>query len=91
MDKIQPLYDRVLIKPLPVESKTYSGIIIPDTAKKKSKKGEVVEVGKGKNKQKMTVKKGDIVLYGKYSGTNINIDGKKYLIMHESDIYAIIN
>jgi chaperonin GroES len=88
--KIQPLADRVLIKPAKAEEKTAGGIIIPDTAKEKPQKGLVVAVGKGKKDEPMTVKVGDTVLYGKYSGTEITLDGKDYLIMRESDIVAII-
>ena len=88
--KIQPLADRVLIKPAPAEEKTVGGIIIPDTAKEKPQKGTVVAVGPGKKDEPMTVKKGDTVLYGKYSGTEVSIDGKNYLIMKESDIYATL-
>lgn len=88
--KIKPLHDRVIIEPLPVESKTTTGIIIPDTAKDKPQKGIVISVGPGKNNYKMTVKKGDKVLYGKYSGTDLKINDKEYLIMHESDIFAIV-
>lgn len=87
---IKPLADRVLVKPAEAEQKTATGIIIPDTAKEKPMEGEVVAVGQGKKDEPMTVKKGDRVLYGKYSGTEINIDGEQYLIMRESDIYAII-
>ncbi|MBO7490426.1 MAG: co-chaperone GroES [Bacteroidales bacterium] len=88
--KIKPLADRVLIEPAEVEQKTASGIIIPDTAKEKPQRGKVVAVGKGTKDYEMTVKVGDKVLYGKYSGTEINIDGTVYMIMKESDIYAII-
>lgn len=88
--KLQPLEDRVLVKPAAAEEKTSSGIIIPDTAKEKPQKGTVVAVGKGKKDEPMTVKNGDNVLYGKYSGTEITMDGEEYLIMRESDIYAII-
>jgi chaperonin GroES len=87
---VKPLADRVLIKPKEAEEKTQSGIIIPDTAKEKPMEGEVVAVGCGKKDEPMTVKVGDKVLYGKYSGTEINIDSVQYLIMRESDIYAII-
>ena len=87
---IQPLADRVLIKPAEAEQKTASGIIIPDTAKEKPQRGEVIAVGKGTKDCEMTVKVGDNVLYGKYSGTEISIDGTSYMIMKESDIYAII-
>ncbi|MDR0972230.1 MAG: co-chaperone GroES [Bacteroidales bacterium] len=88
--KVQPLADRVLVKPQEAENKTASGIIIPDTAKEKPMKGEVIAVGMGKKDEPMCVKVGDKVLYGKYSGTEITIDGTEYLIMRESDIYAII-
>jgi chaperonin GroES len=92
---IKPLADRVLVKPLPAEEKTASGIIIPDTAKEKPMQGEVVAVGKGKVADdgktfENEVKVGDKVLYGKYSGTEVTVDGVEYLIMRESDIYAII-
>lgn len=86
---IRPLSDRVLIKPAEAEEKTSTGIIIPDTAKEKPMEGEVIAIGQGKKDEPITVKVGDKVLYGKYSGTEINIDGNKYLIMRESDIYAI--
>lgn len=86
----KPLADRVLIEPSPAEEKTASGIIIPDNAKEKPLQGKVIAVGQGKTDEKMTVKKGDSVMYGQYSGTEIKIDGKKYLIMKESDIYGII-
>jgi chaperonin GroES len=88
--KIKPLADRVLIEPAPAEEKTAAGIIIPDTAKEKPQKGTVVAVGNGKKDEPMTVKTGDVVLYGKYAGTEITIDGINYLIMRESDIVAII-
>jgi chaperonin GroES len=88
--KIKPLADRVLIKPASAEEKTAGGIIIPDTAKEKPQKGTIIAVGPGTGEQKMTVKPGDIVLYGKYSGTEISYEGKNYLIMKESDIYAIV-
>ena len=87
---IQPLADRVLIEPAAAEQRTASGIIIPDTAKEKPQRGKVLAVGKGTKDHEMTVKVGDNVLYGKYSGTEIDIDGTKYMIMKESDIYAII-
>lgn len=87
---IRPLADRVLIEPSSAEEKTSGGIIIPDTAKEKPQKGTIVAVGPGTSDQKMTVKVGDTVLYGKYSGTDINYDGRDYLIMKESDIYAIV-
>lgn len=90
MVNVKPLGDRVLVKPASAESKTASGIIIPDTAKEKPHKGEVVAVGPGKKDEPMHVKVGDRVLYGKYSGTEISIDGYDYLIMKESDIYAVV-
>jgi len=88
--KIKPLADRVVIEPAPAEEKTAGGIIIPDTAKEKPLKGTVVAVGSGKKDEPMTVKVGDQVLYSKYAGTEITIDGKEYLIVRESDISAII-
>ena len=87
---ITPLHDRVIVKPAPAEEKTAGGIIIPDTAKEKPQKGTVVAAGPGKKDEPMTVKKGDNVLYGQYSGTEIKIDGSTYLIMKESDIYGIL-
>ena len=87
---IKPLADRVLVEPAAAEEKTAGGIIIPDTAKEKPQKGTIVAVGPGKKDEPMTVKVGDTVLYGKYSGTEISIDGNNYLMMKESDIYAII-
>ncbi|HXH19378.1 MAG TPA: co-chaperone GroES [Chitinophagales bacterium] len=87
---IKPLADRVLVKAQAAEEKTKGGIIIPDTAKEKPQKGEVVAVGSGKKDEPITVKVGDTVLYGKYAGTEINIDGEDYLIMRESDILAVI-
>lgn len=87
---VKPLADRVVVEPAPAEEKTASGIIIPDTAKEKPMRGKVVAVGSGKKDEPLTVKVGDNVLYGKYAGTEIQIDGKDYLIMRESDIYAII-
>ena len=88
--KIKPLADRVVVEPMEAEQKTMGGIIIPDTAKEKPQKGVVVAVGAGKKDEPMTVKEGDKVLYGKYSGNELSIDGKDYLIMRESDIFAII-
>jgi len=92
--KIKPLSDRVLVKPEPAEEKTSSGIIIPDTAKEKPQEGTVVAAGPGKvengNKIDMSVKEGDKVLYGKYSGTEITLDGDEYLIMRETDILGIV-
>ena len=87
---VKPLADRVLIEPAAAEQKTSGGIIIPDTAKEKPQRGLVVAVGNGKKDEPMTVKEGDKVLYGKYAGTEITVEGKEYLIMKESDIYAII-
>ncbi|MHA7878061.1 MAG: co-chaperone GroES [Bacteroidota bacterium] len=87
---IKPLADRVLVAPAPAEEKTASGIIIPDTAKEKPQKGQVVAAGPGKKDEPMTVKVGDYVLYGKYGGTEIAIEGNDYLIMRESDIYAVV-
>jgi chaperonin GroES len=88
--KIRPLADRVLVEPAQAEEKTAGGIIIPDTAKEKPQKGTVVAVGTGKKDEPMTVKVGETVLYGKYAGTEITVDGTNYLIMRESDIVAII-
>ena len=87
---IKPLADRVLIEPMQAETKTASGIIIPDNAKEKPQKGTVVAVGNGTKDEPMTVKKNDTVLYGKYAGTELKLDGKDYLIMRESDILAIV-
>ncbi len=93
--KIKPLHDRVVVKAAAPEEVTKGGIILPDTAKEKPMQGEVVAVGTGKVAEDgkttpLTLKKGDKVLYGKYSGTEITIDGEEYLIMRESDVYAII-
>ena len=88
--KIKPLADRVLVEPLEAETKTASGIIIPDTAKEKPQKGNVVAVGAGTKENPITLKVGENVLYGKYSGTELKLDGKDYLIMRESDILAIV-
>jgi len=88
--KIQPLSDRVLVEPQAAETKTASGIIIPDSAKEKPQQGKVVAVGKGKKDHDMTVKVGDTVLYGKYSGTELKLDGGDYLMMREDDILAIV-
>jgi chaperonin GroES len=87
---VKPLADRVLVEPAAAEEKTAGGIIIPDTAKEKPQKGKIVAVGNGKPDEPLTVKEGDIVLYGKYAGTEINIEGTDYLIMRESDIFAIV-
>ena len=86
----KPLADRVLVEPAAAEEKTASGIIIPDTAKEKPQKGKIVAIGTGKKEEPINVKVGDVVLYGKYSGTEITIEGIEYLIMKESDIYGII-
>tara|TARA_X000001036_G_scaffold348598_1_gene328964 strand:- start:6 stop:284 length:279 start_codon:yes stop_codon:yes gene_type:complete len=87
---IKPLADRVLIEPAAAETKTSSGIIIPDSAKEKPQKGSVVAVGKGTKEDPITVKVGDQVLYGKYAGTELQHEGSDYLIMKESDILAIV-
>ena len=87
---VTPLHDRVIVKPAAAEEKTAGGIIIPDTAKEKPMKGKVIAVGNGKKDEPMTVKAGDTVLYGKYAGTEITIEGDEYLIMRESDIFAIV-
>ena len=88
---ITPLADRVLVEPAAAEEKTASGIIIPDTAKEKPQRGTVVAAGNGKSDEPMTVKVGDTILYGKYAGTELAVEGKDYLIMRESDIFAVIN
>ena len=85
----KPLADRVLIEPAAAEEKTASGIFIPDTAKEKPLVGTIIAVGNGKKDEPLTVKVGDKVLYGQYAGTEIKLDGKKYLMMRESDIYGI--
>ena len=87
---IKPLADRVLIKPAAAEEKTIGGIIIPDSAKEKPLKGEVLAVGNGTKDEEMILKAGDVVLYGKYAGTELELEGEKYLIMRQSDILAII-
>jgi len=87
---IKPLADRVIVEVAPAEEKTASGLIIPDTAKEKPMKGKIVAVGNGKKDEPITVKVGDTVLYGKYARTEISVDGKDYLIMRESDIFAVI-
>jgi chaperonin GroES len=87
---IKPLADRVVVQPAAAETMTKGGIIIPDTAKEKPQKGTIVAAGPGKKDEPVTVKVGDAVLYGKYAGTEINIDGQEYLIMRESDIFAIL-
>ena len=88
--KIQPLSDRVVVTPQAAETKTASGLYIPDSAKEKPQQGTIAAVGNGKKDHKMTVKVGDTVLYGKYAGTELKLDGKEYLIMREEDILAII-
>lgn len=88
--KIKPLADRVLIESAPAEEKTASGLYIPDSAKEKPQQGKVIAVGNGTKDNPMTVKKGDTVLYGKYSGTELTVEGNDYLIMRESDIFAIV-
>ena len=93
--KIRPLADKVIIERIEAESKTAGGIVLPDTAKEKPQKGKVVSAGKGKTLddgkiKEMSVKKGDLVLFTSYAGTEIKIDGKEYLIMDESDIMAVI-
>jgi len=90
LKKIKPLADRVLIEPTEAEAKTSGGIFIPDSAQEKPQKGKVIAVGPGTKDVKMEVKMGDTVLYGKYSGTEINVDNKDYLIMRQSDIIAIL-
>jgi chaperonin GroES len=87
---MKPIADRVIIKPAPADEKTKGGIIIPDTAKEKPQRGEVVAVGPGKDGNMMTVTAGDIVLYGKYSGQEINYEGQDYLIMREEEILVIL-
>lgn len=87
---IKPLADRVLIEPAAAEEKTIGGIIIPDTAKEKPLQGKVVATGNGTKDEELVVKEGDTVLYGKYAGTELEYDGKKYLVMRQSDILAIL-
>ncbi len=93
---LTPLHDRIIVKPAQAEETTKGGIIIPDTAKEKPMQGEVVAVGKGKVADDgkmiaMSVKVGDVVLYGKYAGTEFNVDGEEYLMMRETDVFAIVN
>ena len=88
--KIKPLADRVLISPAPAETQTVGGIIIPDTAKEKPLQGTGVAAGEGKEDEKMILKEGDQVLYGKYAGTEIEFEGEKYLIMRQSDVVAVL-
>lgn len=87
---IKPLADRVLIEPAPAETKTVGGIIIPDIAKEKPLQGTIVAVGKGTKDEEMVLKEGDTVLYGKYAGTELEFEGKKYLIMRQSDVVAVL-
>ena len=87
---IKPLADRVLIEPAPAETKTVGGIIIPDTAKEKPLQGTIVAVGKGTKDEEMVLKEGDTVLYGKYAGTELEFEGKKYLIIRQSDVVAVL-
>jgi len=87
---IKPLADRVIVEVSPAEEKTASGLIIPDTAKEKPMKGKIVAIGTGKKDEPLTVKVGDTVLYGKYAGTEITVEGKEFLIMRESDIFAVM-
>ena len=88
--KIKPLADRVVVQPQEAETKTASGLYIPDTAKEKPQRGKIVAVGCGKKDEPMELKEGDMVLYGKYAGTEINVDNEEYLIMRQSDVLAII-
>jgi len=90
INSIKPILDILLIEPMKPEEKTRGGIVIPDTAREKPQQGKVIAVGKGKKDEPMTIKSGDIVLYGKYSGTEIQINEIDYLFMKESDIYATI-
>ena len=90
MSKILPLADRVLIKPVAAEEKTIGGIIIPDSAKEKPLRGEVIAVGEGTKDEKMILKEGDVVLYGKYAGTELEYESDKFLIMRQSDVLAIL-
>ncbi len=94
MAKIKPLGDRVVVRPKPAEEKTESGLYIPDTAKEKPQKGTVIAIGPGRvengNKVELTVKEGDEVLYGKYAGTEVTIDGEEVLIMRENDIFGVV-
>jgi chaperonin GroES len=89
-NNVRPLGDRVLVEPAEAETTTLSGIIIPETAKEKPQRGTVVAVGPGKKDEPTTVQPGDTILYGKYAGTEISVDGKDLLIMRESDIFAIV-
>lgn len=88
--KCTPLADRVLIEPAPAETKTVGGIIIPDSAKEKPLRGTIIAVGRGTKDEEMILKPGDTVLYGKYAGTELELDNQKYLIMRQSDVLAIL-
>ena len=90
MAKIQPLADRVLVRPVAAEEKTIGGIIIPDSAKEKPRRGEVIAVGNGTKDEAMVLNAGDQVLYGKYAGTELEYEGEKFLIMRQSDVLAIL-
>ena len=90
MTQIKPLADRVLIEPAPAETKTVGGIIIPDTAKEKPQRGKVIAVGQGTKDEAMVLKEGDVVLYGKYAGTELENEGEKYLMMRQSDVLAVV-
>jgi chaperonin GroES len=87
---MKPINDRVVVKPAPAEEKTKGGLIIPDTVQEKPQRGEVIAVGPGKDDKKLTVKKGDVVLYGKYAGQELSYEGHDYLIMREDDILVIL-
>ena len=91
MSKIQPLLDRVVIRPTAAEEKTVGGIIIPDTAQEKPLRGQVIAVGKGTKDEEMILKEGDQVLYGKYAGNEVEIENEKLIIMRQSDVLAILN
>ncbi len=91
MTKIQPLLDRVVVRPTAAEEKTVGGIIIPDTAQEKPLRGEVIAVGKGTKDEEMILKAGDQVLYGKFAGNEVEIDNEKLIIMRQSDVLAILN
>ena len=87
----KPLADRVLVEPAPAETKTASGLIIPDTAKEKPQRGRIIAVGQGSKDETMVLKENDIVLYGKYAGTELEYEGEKYLIMRQSDVLAVLS
>jgi chaperonin GroES len=88
--KIRPLADRVLVEPAEADEKTASGLYIPDTAKEKPQRGKIIAVGSGKKDEPMELKVGDEVLYGKYAGTEISVDGKEYMMMRQSDVLAVV-